>query len=175
MKRLLFIGDSMIEYFDWQQRFRGYEVLNKGLSGETVTELFWRSKRLIPEINAPDLVLIMIGTNNVAMEDFSFVPVYRDIIAEYRQAFPAAVIVVNSLLPMQLFYFAADTVVKMNEKLQKLAEESGVLFLDAHGALADKNGTPRAGVLADEVHLTMRGYGLWADSIEGFLKKNFNN
>jgi len=37
-KRIAFIGDSLTEYFDWQNRFPEYEVMNLGIAG--VFELF---------------------------------------------------------------------------------------------------------------------------------------
>jgi len=39
-KTILFIGDSLTEFFDWQKRFPGHKVVNLGSAGETVETLF---------------------------------------------------------------------------------------------------------------------------------------
>ena len=35
-QKLMLVGDSMIEFFDWQERFADLEVNNLGRSGESV-------------------------------------------------------------------------------------------------------------------------------------------
>ncbi len=170
MKKLLLIGDSMIEFYNWQARFPDYEVFNFGQSGEAISELLWRSKSIIPKFTEPpNLLLIMIGTNNIAMEDFVFSPIYGEIIAMYQEAWPQAVIVVNSILPMQLPYLAGDTVSRINELLQVQAKKFGVKYLDAHSKLVDKKGTALQDILDDEVHLSDLGYQLWSACLEDFL------
>jgi len=42
-KRLLFIGDSLIEFFDWQGRFSDCLVKKLGRAGETVQEILARA------------------------------------------------------------------------------------------------------------------------------------
>lgn len=51
MKTLHFVGDSLIEYFDWQYRFSACKVTNSGWAGETVSELPWLNKKTISSIN----------------------------------------------------------------------------------------------------------------------------
>ena len=68
-KKLLFLGDSLIEYYDWAERFADYDVHNLGIAGETVEGLASRLGRILRELKAPDIVFIMSGINNMAMED----------------------------------------------------------------------------------------------------------
>ena len=168
--RLLLVGDSMIEYGDWPTLLPGREVVNLGRSGESVEELRERAKNIVRRQGGADLLLVMIGTNNVAMERFDFTGAYGEILATFRTAWPGAVLVVNSLLPMDLDYLAPETVARVNDGLRRLAEREGAHFLDAWRSLADRNNQPLPGVLEDEVHLTALGYRLWAACLERFLK-----
>jgi lysophospholipase L1-like esterase len=60
MKRqALFIGDSLIEFFDWQARFPELEVTNAGRAGETAQELLQRLVSFQVDMEGPDLVVIM--------------------------------------------------------------------------------------------------------------------
>lgn len=171
ISRLLLVGDSLIEYGDWSKLLPGREVVNLGRSGEAVEELRERAKNIVRRQAAPDLVLIMIGTNNVAMQRFAFLEAYAEILNVFRAAWPKAALVVNSLLPMDLYYLAPETLVRVNDSLRRLADREGVHLLDAWRALADQSNLPLPGVLEDEVHLTSRGYRLWAACLEQCLTR----
>lgn len=171
ISRLLLVGDSMIEYGDWPALLPGREVVNLGRSGEAVEELRERAGNIVRRQSPPELVLIMIGTNNVAMQRFAFQEAYGEILAGFRAAWPEAALVINSLLPMDLYYLAPETVPRVNDSLRRLAERKSVHYLDAWHALADQGNLPLPGVLEDEVHLTARGYRLWAACLEQFLSR----
>lgn len=164
--RLLLVGDSLIEYGDWPQLLPGREVVNLGRSGETVEELRERAPNLVQRHPAPDLLLVMSGTNNVTMERFDFLETYADILDIFRTAWPAAVLVVNSLLPMDLYYLAPETLSRLNDRLRTLAEQKEARYLDAWREMAEQNGLARPGILEDEVHITAKGYRLWAGALE---------
>jgi lysophospholipase L1-like esterase len=169
LTRLLLVGDSMIEFGDWAAYLPGREVHNLGRSGESVEELRERVERIIARPAVPDLVLLMIGTNNVAMQRFDFLAAYGDIIATLKAAWPRALLLVNSLMPMDLYYLAPGTVERVNDGLRRLADRGGAAYLDAWSGLVNPDGRPLAGVLADEVHLTERGYQLWAAVLREFM------
>jgi lysophospholipase L1-like esterase len=119
----------------------------------------------------PDLVLVMIGTNNVVMERFDFLQPYADILTAFRQGWPKAELLLNSLLPMGLYYLAPEIIAGLNDRLRSLAGREKVRYLDAWRRLVDENGRARPGVLEDEVHLTAQGYRLWAGAIEQAARK----
>ena len=169
--KLMLVGDSMIEFFDWQERFPDRDVKNLGRSGESVEELQVRASAIVDRHGAPDLVLIMIGTNNVAMENFNFLAAYEDILDTFQEAYPEATLVVNSLLPMELNYLAPDTVARVNSSLKSLAAAADALYLDVWSAMVDKSGCVLEDILADEVHLSFQGYKIWAAELEKFLER----
>ena len=166
---VMLVGDSMIEYCDWQQEFTDRKMINLGRSGETVAELLHRLPYIVRRSPAPDLILVMIGTNNVAMEDFSFGPTYQEILQLFGKAYPAAVLVVNSLLPMALPYLAPDTVPRINVSLREIAQGHNARYLDVWREMTTPAGHPLPNVLADEVHLTGNGYRIWAAALKGLL------
>lgn len=167
--RLMLVGDSMIEFFDWQGRFPDRDVKNLGRSGESVEELQVRASTIVDQHGAPELVLIMIGTNNVAMENFNFLPPYEDIIETFSEAYPEATLVLNSLLPMKLNYLAPDTVFRVNSSLKSLAASADALYLDIWSAMVDKTGQVLPDILEDEVHLSHQGYKIWATELDKLL------
>ena len=171
MDRLLFIGDSLIEYFDWEGRFPGHTVYNLGIAGETVGGLKGRLTRILAHIKPPDKVFIMTGINNLAMGDDDFLGDYRDVVRDISSSYPAASIYVHSLLPVLFPYIANEDIRDMNNKLRDMAAQQGSLFIELHAAFLDEKGRPAATYLLDDgVHVSDKGYRVWAAEIERLLR-----
>lgn len=165
---LIFLGDSLIEFYDWQACFPNHAVVNLGQAGETVQELRQRLDRLSGRLANPIWFLLMIGTNNVAMEDYGFFTAYRAVVATLRQRYPNAAVQVTSLLPMRLPWLAPDTIPRLNERLRALALELGAGYIDVHGAFM-ASGLGPALFLEDGVHLSEAGYRVWVQTLRPFL------
>lgn len=171
--RLVCIGDSLIEYFDWQGSLPGHEVLNLGIGGETVQELLGRLEWVTSSMAEPDRVLIMSGINNVAQEDYGFPVSYRKVLAYFRKQWPGASVGVNCLLPVRLFWVAADTLPRLNADLKSIAAEYGASFLDIYDAFLDEKGVADAHyLLPDGVHLSDAGYNLWSALVKEWLAES---
>jgi lysophospholipase L1-like esterase len=165
-RQFLFIGDSLIEFFDWQKRFPGAQVYNFGSAGETAEGLLARLPNIIRKIRSPDLVMIMTGTNNIAMEDYGFLFTYERIIALLQKNCAPATIVMTSLLPMELF-FLADAVPRVNTRLKNIARDKNIVYLDLYPLFLGENSKPISSYYeADGVHLSEEGYEVWAGALE---------
>ncbi|HBH62543.1 MAG TPA: GDSL family lipase [Nitrospiraceae bacterium] len=168
---LLFIGDSLIEYFDWEKRFPGHTVYNLGVSGETVGGLRARLNRIMAHILPPDKVFIMTGINNLAMGDSHILDEYRDIVRQIYSSYPVAAIYVQSLLPVIFPYITNEDIRKMNSTLRDMAAEQGAFFLDLHALFIDEKEKPIAAYLLDDgVHVSDAGYHIWSAAVERLLR-----
>ncbi len=173
-KNLFLVGDSLIEFCDWQSLIPGHRVVNLGRSGETVAELLGRLPAILARRPAPHWLLLAIGTNNVCMEDFAFLPDYERLLASCRTTLPDTAVTVNSLAPVALPYLAPNVTARLNGLLRDLALRKGVDFLDVHASLTGLDGQPLPGVLSlDGVHLASQGYRLWAEAIRRHLQTIF--
>ena len=165
---VLFIGDSLTEWFDWAGRFPAHRVQNMGISGETVEGLLDRVGRAIDACANAEMVFVMTGINNVAMDDVSFLPSYRRIVRSLRQGLPGARIYVQSVLPALLPWTDPGVIGRINVQLSEMAGDEGAEYLDIHSHFT------RAGVREclspDGVHLSPWGYEVWALALSGTLK-----
>lgn len=167
---ILFVGHSLIEFFDWQKRFPAHRVANLGVAGETVKGLLSRTGDITKAHQSAHLIFIMSGLNDVAMEDFDFLDSYRKILERFFSAYPDARIYVNSLLPTDTDFISNDTIQDVNNSLKELAINLGAEFLDIYKLFIDKNGRPARGYLLDDgVHLSDKGYELWSDELEKII------
>ena len=162
----LFIGDSLIEFFNWQERFPASRVANFGSAGETAEGLLARLPGITGKIPAPDLVMVMTGTNNIAMEDYTFLATYEKIISLLQENYRKSFIVMTSLLPID-FFFLGEAVPRVNRRLKRIAAEKRVYFLDIYPLFLDENSQAIGAYYeTDGVHLSKVGYEVWARALE---------
>jgi lysophospholipase L1-like esterase len=165
-RQFLFMGDSLIEFFNWQKRFPDDQVYNFGSAGETAEGLLSRLPDIIRRIQAPDLIMTMTGINNLAMEDYTFLATYEKIIALLQKNYTRATIVMTSLLPIELF-FLGDAVPRINRRLKDIARDRSVIYLDLYPLFLDEDSkATTAYYAADGVHLSEDGYAIWARALE---------
>lgn len=163
---MLFIGDSLIEFADWNSLLPGRRINNLGLAGETVEGMLARLDRAVRPQPQPDLIMTMTGTNNLAMEDYGFVGNYEQIIHQLNQWFPETPVVIAGLLPISLFWLAPDAVPRMNQQLRQMAARQQAVFLDLFPLFLDTKQHPRSSYfLEDGVHLSQAGYRAWAEAL----------
>jgi lysophospholipase L1-like esterase len=172
-KHLVFIGDSLTEWFDWQERFPTYRVLNLGISGETVEELLDRRDHIRSGVESPDYIFLMTGINNILSERYDVTGPYAEIVRNLSTWYKSAKIVVQSLLPVDMPWIKNDTIRTINRHLAEIAKKHGADYLDVYSAFTDANGTPMPGLVSDDgVHLAGKGYDVWANVVEDFLRQN---
>jgi len=170
--KILFIGHSLIEFFDWQKRFPIHEAVNLGVAGETVEGLLSRLDGIIKNYSSADLIFIMTGLNNIAMDDFGFISSYEKILKKLSSAYPTAKIFMNSILPVIMDFISNETIKNVNKSLKELAGEAGVESLDIYNLYVDEKGRViRDYLLDDGVHLSNKGYEVWAKVVEEVIEK----
>ena len=167
---IVFIGDSLTAWFDWQKRFPRHSVLNLGLPGETVEELLDRRQALRSQIQDPDRIFVMTGINNVLSEQYDITAPYSEFVRNLATWYKSAVITVQSILPVDVPWISNDAIRLINCRLTSIAEEQRAEYLDIYRSFVDPADQPKAGFLSDDgVHLATRGYEVWALEVEAAI------
>jgi lysophospholipase L1-like esterase len=170
LKHLVFIGDSLTQWCDWEQRFPGYQVTNLGISGETVEGMLARRERIRTQIENPEFIFLMTGINNIASEQYDIIPPYREIVGNLTTWYKQSTLVVQSLLPVDSRWVSATVIQDINRQLKEIVREFNAEYLDVHRLFVDAQGIPKKGYLSDDgVHLAEKGYDVWAREVERFL------
>ncbi len=173
MKKLVFIGDSLTGFYDWQGRFPGYEAINLGIAGERVEELLGRIDTVCNSISRPDYVFLMTGINNIAMEEYDIASAYGELLKRMTSCFGDTLIVVQSILPVRLPWVENNRIEKLNISLKELAGEFHAYFLDLYSLFTGPDGAAAAEYLLDDgVHLSSKGYKKWSNAVERFFQKH---
>ena len=160
--QLLFLGDSLVEFHNWQTCFPVHRVVNAGRAGETVAGLLANLPLHLRRCPDPERVVIMIGTNNLLREEYGFLPEYAEILNILSSTLPPARITVTSLPPIRAAHLAPSVVPRLNEGLLRLSQQKKVAFLDLCAAF--NTGAPDAAACfaEDGVHFSDLGYTIWS-------------
>jgi len=175
---VLFLGDSITEVFPklapdtWNGEIASLgNVLDFGISGDRTQFVLWRVQHGELDRTNARVVVLMVGTNNLA----SATPqnVARGIAAiveTIRAKLPNATIVLNALLPRG----APNEPVRaklaiVNALIAPLADGARVRWLDAGGDFVSPDGTIVPALMPDKLHPSAAGYEVWATALRPVL------
>jgi (4-O-methyl)-D-glucuronate---lignin esterase len=94
-------------------------------------------------------------------------PNYPQLLANWKQNFPEATIVLTAIFPRNDNRAVMPTIDRINENLSKLGDGKRVRFLNINDKLADRDGKLFDGMMNDDkLHPTVAGYQAWADALK---------
>lgn len=168
METLLMLGDSLIEWGDWESLLPDYQVINRGFAGETVGGLAARLAEEIDMNQGADRIIILSGTNDLLMGDESFPAIFETMLPRLQLLYPDTEIIVVGLAPLQMALRMAEDV---NTRLADVAMASGCRFLDLFEPF-DLQCRPVGNpcFLFDGVHFSPHGYKVFAGALASILK-----
>ncbi|MCD4828885.1 MAG: hypothetical protein K8R90_05590 [Candidatus Cloacimonetes bacterium] len=163
------IGDSHVNFADWDRLLPGSGIVGFGVSGETTAGL----RRSLPDIIQlnPQRCYIMIGCND-DVDDISPDQTEENYISivDSLLASDIRVVLFSTLFVTQEYPDATaknSRIERLNSVLRKLAAQPDVDFIDLNGELtAGRFLLPE--YAADAIHLNAVGYRIWAKLIRDF-------
>lgn len=175
---LLFLGDSITQGWNdnetWKRHYGPRKAANFGIGGDRTQHVLWRIRNGELEGITPKAVVLMIGTNNMGSNTPDQIAEgVKAIVTDLREKLPKAKILLLGIFPRDA---KADSPVRQrvnqtNEKIAGLASDPMVTYLDIGPKFLESDGTLTKEVMPDLLHLSPRGYRIWADSIEPTLWK----
>lgn len=176
-----FVGDSItrrwgaLDYPEflahWRKNFHGWNAANFGWGADKTQHVLWRLRNGELDGVNPRIVVIQAGTNNVGstpggdekVEDI--VRGIRAIVETCREKAPNATIVLTAIFPRNDRKGVWPEIVRINERIARLADGRKIRYVDVNRELADVDGTLRGGLTVDGLHPTVQGYQVWADAL----------
>ena len=180
-----FVGDSITrrwgatDYPDflanWNKNFYGWNAANFGWGADTAQNILWRLQNGELDNVNPKIIVVMAGTNNVG----AAVPARGDegkvtditsglqaILETCQQKAPGAVVILMGITPRNDNSAVMATISKINLNLAKLANDKKIRYLNINDKLADQEGKLRDGMSPDGLHLSVKGYQVWAEALK---------
>ena len=165
---VLFAGDSLTEGGDWATYFPDIETANHGVGWDTSDGLHLRTE-VISE-NRPDKIFILIGTNDLGYNrsPAQIAETVRRLVTSLHGSERQARIYLQSVLPREAG--ATAKIQQINTAYRQIAANlRRVTYVDLTPAFTAEDGTLRADLTYDGLHLNQAGYEVWVREIEGLV------
>lgn len=186
---VIFLGDSITQGWEsqkaWKENFSDFKPVNLGISGDQTGHVLWRitEGKELEHLN-PKAAVIMIGTNNTGGHSAEQIAGgIKAIVQELRKQKPQMKILLLGVFPRGSNKDAdpeTKTVpaAKLNTKIPainstiaSLADGKTIVFKDIGKVFLDKDGGLPKDTMPDYLHLSPKGYDIWARAIKGDLEK----
>ncbi|MBS0189249.1 MAG: GDSL family lipase [Planctomycetes bacterium] len=198
---IIFVGDSITQGWEqagknvWNTFYGDRQAVDFGIGGDRTQQVLYRvSTGNLDGLDTPDsgnsprLVVLMIGTNNTAPDPTTGNP---NTPAQINEGVRACVNAIHDKLPgthiLVLGIFPRGekpddsnrkVVAATNELLKSVGEGgagepamANVHFLDISDRFIEKDGTISRAVMPDMLHLSEKGYTIWAEAIRSHVDK----
>lgn len=182
---VIFIGDSITQGWEgegkqvWTDRYTKYNAVNLGIGGDRTQHVLWRMDNGNLAGLSPKAAVVMIGTNNSNGEDNTAEQIaagVRAIVEKLRQKLPETKIVLVAIFPRgENPNPQRGKILQANQIIRKLADGQNVIWADFGHKFVNEEGQIPRELMPDYLHLSAKGYEIWADSIERPLNRALGN
>ena len=189
---LLFLGDSITDAWGGEghrttdagdkiftSKFVPMKAANFGIGGDRTQHVIWRLQNGELDGIKPKVVQLMIGTNNSNGSDNTAEEIadgVKGIIDEIKKKSPSTKVLLLAVFPRNTGKddgakkIQKDKIDKVNSIISKLDDGGkSVKFLDIGSKFKDASGALPKELMPDQLHLSEKGYEIWANAVEGVI------
>lgn len=177
--RVVFLGDSITEFWELSVFFKGKPYINRGISGQTTPQILLRFRQDVIALN-PEIVVILAGTNDLAentgptslgaiednlksMADLARKNGVRPILAS---VLPAAA------YPWRPEIRPIKKILALNQWMREYAATEGIGYLDYYSEMVNDQHGLKAELSGDGVHPNGAGYATMAPLVADAIAKS---
>lgn len=175
---VILLGDSITQGWDfkdhWQEYFPDISAVNAGISSDRVEHVLWRTRDGMFQRAHPKVVVLLAGINNLALHSAERIAATQaETIRSIQAASPGTKILLLAVFPSGA---APDhprraKISRLNDQLRRLADGNRVQFLDFGKRFLETDGSLAKTTSFDYVHLTGKGYRIWANAMGPKLRR----
>lgn len=171
----MLIGDSITESFRTQELLPSRQIINRGIYGDNTSGVLERLENELLKYK-PDLVFLLIGTNDLALErtDSEILLNMCRIMNILNEKFPDVYPVWTSILPTRdIENRPNERIDLLNSSIRRLSFEHNHRYFDLNKYFSDTTtGELISDFTIDGLHLSESGYKHWAGIFDSYLDRN---
>lgn len=177
---VLFLGDSITHGWEgqkaWKEHFAPLKAANFGIGGDQTGHVLWRITEG-EELKGitPKVAVLMIGTNNAGRDSAAQIAEgIKLIVKTIHEKSPSTKVLLLGIFPRGK---EAGTKIRakladINKTIAKLDDDGKkVKYLDIGAKFLEPDGSLSKDIMPDYLHLSPRGYEIWAQAITPTLKE----
>ena len=176
---LLFLGDSITQGWHmgsrnnevWKRCYGPRHAANFGIGGDRTQHVLWRIENGEIDGIHPRVTVLMIGTNNAGSNSADEIAAgVTAIVHELRKRLPETKVLLLGVFPRGAKPDSTrNKLEEVNRQISRLDDGTNVSYLDIGKTFLNPDGTISPEIMPDYLHLTAKGYRLWADAMEPTL------
>ncbi len=177
---VVFIGDSITQGWGnnkaWKENFEPLKAANFGIGGDQTGHVLWRITEG-GELDSikPKVAVVMIGTNNTGGHSAEQIAGGIKLIVEtIHKKTPQTKVLLLGVFPrgVQPATPIRKKIAEINQTIAKL-DDAGktVKYLDIGERFLSKEGVLSKEIMPDALHLSGKGYEIWAEAITPTVKE----
>jgi len=170
---IVFVGSSSIRRWDLAKSFRGVAALNRGFGGSHLADAVHFAPRIVLK-HEPRLVVLYAGDNDIAAGKMPerVAADFRAFVAAVHDKLPKTRIVYLAIKSSLLRWKLIDKIRQANALIEAECKKNDrLLYLDVATPMLGDDGKPRPELfVADGLHLSAKGYELWAKLLKPHLE-----
>jgi len=173
---LLFIGDSITHGWEnagkrlWDRYYAPRQAVNMGFSGDRTQHVLWRLDHSEFAGLAPELAILMIGTNNSNGNDNTAEEIADGIIAichRLRTRLPKTKILILAIFPRNPGPGAQrEKNAEASRLASRIADGKTIHYLDINEKFLTDEDVLTKAIMPDYLHPNGTGYQIWAEAME---------
>ena len=175
--KVIFVGDSITQGWEgagakiWEKQFAPLSAINLGIGGDRTEHVLWRLQNGHLDGLSPDVVVVMIGTNNFGQKTPDSEAEVLDgvvaVVEDLKTTLPEVHVLLLDIFPRgQHFNEMRGSILQVNQSLQtKYVQDTRVTFLPIGHLFIEESGAIDTTIMPDFLHLSEEGYQLWADAV----------
>jgi lysophospholipase L1-like esterase len=174
---IVFLGNSITDGAEWFELLQNKKCRNRGISGDVTEGILLRLEGVTRL--KPSAIFLLIGINdlsrNISVDEIT--GRYREILQRIEKETPGTKVYVQSVMPVNpatgrntRLEGKTDLIIELNGRLQALAKEFGMTYIDLFTPLADDNNLLPRRYSIDGLHLSYEGYSVWSGILRQYIK-----
>ena len=181
-ENIVFLGDSITDFYDLNKYYKGYNVVNSGISGNQTISLINEIKNRVYIYN-PTKVFILIGTNDLVESNRTneeIVENIEKIVNGIKENRPKAKIYVESIYPVnntdnkKVVHSTTKTrsnkrIKKINILIKEMCKDNNIEYINLYDELVDKDGNLNIDYTKDGLHMSEEGYEVITKKLKKYL------
>ncbi len=176
-ENIVFLGDSITDFYDLDKYYPNNFVVNSGISGNTTDDILEDMKNRVYCYN-PSKVFLLIGTNDLELGT-SIDNIVNNIIKitkQIKKNRKNTKIYIESIYPVNhdignnmAGKRDNNDIKEINKKLKKYCQENKFTYINLYSVLKDDSDNLSIDVTDDGLHLNEKGYDLLTDYLDNYL------
>jgi lysophospholipase L1-like esterase len=179
-KRVVFMGDSITDFWRLEEYFPGQPYVNRGIGGQTTPQMLVRMYPDVIELK-PAAMVLLAGTNDIARNTGPMTAemIEQNIMAMTELAQRHGIkVILCSVLPVSDYQPRGMTegrppadILKLNRWLREYATQTNSTYVDYFSAVVDEKGWLTNAYSGDGLHPNAQGYKVMAPLIAAAIQK----